>query len=113
MVGASGAISGVLGAYIVLYPRVRVHTLIFLGFFVTTVALPAYVMLGYWFALQLLLGTAGAGARAPGGVAGGGPVAGVFAGVGLLKLFGNPALTGRRLSPHPREWGRRLAWPAW
>src|SRR5207245_9774551 len=41
MVGASGAISGVMGAYIVLYPRVRVHTLITLGFFLTTVTLPA------------------------------------------------------------------------
>src|SRR5256884_5120531 len=53
MVGASGAISGVMGAYILLYPRVRVHTIVWLGFFVTTVALPAYVMLGYWFVLQL------------------------------------------------------------
>src|SRR2546429_2428210 len=57
MVGASGAISGVMGAYIVLYPRVRVHTLITLGFFFTTVTLPAYVILGYWFLLQLLFGT--------------------------------------------------------
>src|SRR5581483_5585784 len=54
MVGASGAISGVLGAYVVLYPKVRVHTLLFLGFFVTTIVLPAYVMLGYWFLLQLV-----------------------------------------------------------
>src|SRR5207249_9571443 len=46
MVGASGAISGVMGAYIVLYPRVRVHTLITLGFFFTTVTLPAYAILG-------------------------------------------------------------------
>ena len=42
MVGASGAISGVMGAYVVLYPRVRVHMLIFLGFYVTTIAVPAY-----------------------------------------------------------------------
>src|ERR1700756_2309114 len=45
MVGASGAISGVMGAYVLLYPRVRVHTIVWLGFFVTTIALPAYVML--------------------------------------------------------------------
>src|SRR5437870_4387634 len=56
MVGASGAISGVMGAYVLLYPRVRVHTLIVLGFFITTVALPAYVMLGYWFLVQLAAG---------------------------------------------------------
>src|SRR5438445_1632958 len=107
MVGASGAISGVLGAYIVLYPRVRVHTLIFLGFFVTTVALPAYVMLGYWFALQLLLGTAGAVARAQGGIAVWAHVAGFLAGLALIKLFVNPALTERRLSPDSGEWWRR------
>src|SRR6266566_356569 len=69
MVGASGAISGVMGAYILLYPRVRVHTLITLGFFLTTVTLPAYVILGYWFVLQLLFGTVGALSGAQGGVA--------------------------------------------
>ncbi len=56
MVGASGAISGVLGAYLLLYPKVRVHTLIVLPIYITTVALPAWVMLGYWIALQLLSG---------------------------------------------------------
>ena len=56
MVGASGAISGVMGAYLILYPRVRVYTLLPLGFFFTTVALPAWVMLGYWMALQVLGG---------------------------------------------------------
>ena len=56
MVGASGAISGVLGAYLLLYPRARVHNLLFLGFYITTIALPAWVMLGYWIALQVLGG---------------------------------------------------------
>ena len=54
MVGASGAISGVMGAYVVLYPRVRVHMLVVLFVFITRIAVPAYVMLGYWFLLQLL-----------------------------------------------------------
>jgi membrane associated rhomboid family serine protease len=45
MVGASGAISGVMGAYLVLFPRVRVHTLIFLGIFITRITLPAWIML--------------------------------------------------------------------
>ena len=53
MVGASGAISGVMGAYLVLYPRVRVFTILPLGFFITTVALPAWVMLIYWMVLQV------------------------------------------------------------
>ena len=56
MVGASGAISGVMGAYLVLYPRVRVFTMVPLGFFITQVALPAWVMLVYWVALQLFGG---------------------------------------------------------
>ena len=56
MVGASGAISGVMGAYVLLYPRVRVHMLVFLFVFITRIAVPAYVMLGYWFLLQLLGG---------------------------------------------------------
>lgn len=54
MVGASGAIGGVMGAYARLYPRAYVHTLIPLGFFVTTAAIPAVYMLGYWFFIQLI-----------------------------------------------------------
>lgn len=54
MVGASGAIGGVMGAYARLYPRAYVHTLIFLGFFITTAAIPAVYMLGYWFFIQLI-----------------------------------------------------------
>ena len=53
MVGASGAIGGVMGAYARLYPHAKIHTLIFLGFFVTTVSVPAVGMLGYWFILQI------------------------------------------------------------
>ena len=56
MVGASGAISGVMGAYLVLYPKVRVFALVFLGFFMTSVALPAWVMLGYWLLIQFVSG---------------------------------------------------------
>src|SRR5216117_96985 len=96
MVGASGAISGVMGAYILLYPRVRVHTIVWLGFFVTTVALPAYVMLGYWFVLQLLLGAAGALSRAQGGVAVWAHVGGFVAGLVLIKVFANAEYLERR-----------------
>jgi len=83
MVGASGAISGVMGAYIVLYPRVRVFTLVPLGFLLTTIALPAWVMLGYWMVLQLL-GTFG-GVET--GVAFGAHLGGFVAGAALIKLF--------------------------
>jgi membrane associated rhomboid family serine protease len=53
MVGASGAISGILGAYVVLFPKARVKTLIFLGFFMTLARIPAWVLLGIWILMQV------------------------------------------------------------
>ena len=61
MVGASGAISGVMGAYLVLFPRVRVFTFVPLGFFFTQIALPAWVMLIYWMVLQFVGGLSSIG----------------------------------------------------
>lgn len=86
MVGASGAISGVMGAYLVLYPRVRVYALLPLGFLLTSVALPAWMMLVYWVGLQLLSGVASIG-QSGGGVAFWAHVGGFAAGVVLVKLF--------------------------
>ena len=94
MVGASGAIGGVMGAYIVLYPRVRVHMLIVLGFYVTTIAVPAVFMLGYWFLLQLL-GGAGSLGREGGGVAFWAHVGGFVAGALLVLPFRQPRLVRR------------------
>jgi rhomboid family protein len=87
MVGASGAISGVMGAYLILYPRVRVFTLVVLGFFFTNVALPAWVMLIYWMALQLLGGLTGITGEEGGGVAFWAHVGGFIAGVVFIKIF--------------------------
>jgi membrane associated rhomboid family serine protease len=87
MVGASGAISGVMGAYFVLYPRVRVWTLVPIGFFLTSIALPAWTMLLYWIAIQFLGGLFGIFAGAEGGVAFGAHVGGFVAGLVLIKLF--------------------------
>ena len=84
MVGASGAISGVMGAYIVLYPRVRVHTLIFLFYFIRVVALPAFALLGLWIVLQVVQGTLSGGSS---GVAFWAHIGGFLAGVALIKLF--------------------------
>ena len=56
MVGASGAIAGVLGAYVVLSPAARVRTLVFLGIFFTVVTLPAIVVIGEWLVIQVLAG---------------------------------------------------------
>ncbi len=80
MVGASGAIGGVLGAYARLYPHARVVTLIFLGIFFTTVTLPAIAMLGYWFFLQLA-GAVPALHGAGGGVAFWAHIGGFLAGI--------------------------------
>jgi membrane associated rhomboid family serine protease len=63
--GASGAISGVMGAYIILYPRARILTLVLLFF----IPIPAFVILGYWFLLQFVAGVSTVGAAATGGVA--------------------------------------------
>lgn len=94
MVGASGAISGVMGAYIVLYPKVRVHMLIFLGFFVTTVVVPAYLMLGYWFLLQILGGVPTIGDD-KGGVAFWAHAGGFLAGAVLIQLFKDNELVAK------------------
>ena len=56
MIGASGAIGGVMGAYARLYPKTYVHTIIPIGFYITSAAIPAAFMLGYWFFIQLLSG---------------------------------------------------------
>jgi membrane associated rhomboid family serine protease len=109
MVGASGAIGGVMGAYIVLYPRVQVHMLIFLGFFVTTIAVPAVFMLGYWALLQLLGGFSSLGASG-GGTAFWAHVGGFAAGAALIFVFRVPELVER----HPYHGlGRRSSSQSW
>jgi membrane associated rhomboid family serine protease len=100
MVGASGAVSGVLGAYLLLYPRVRVHTLIILPIYITTVAIPAWVMLGYWIALQVLSGLVSLNELEPrGGVAFFAHVGGFVAGLLLVKLFVSEDVLRRRPTP--------------
>jgi membrane associated rhomboid family serine protease len=105
MVGASGAISGVMGAYLVLYPRVRVFCLLILGFFVTSIALPAWTMLLYWAAIQFVSGLIGLAAQESGGVAFGAHVGGFVAGVILIKLFarGDDVMAHRREQWQPRR----------
>jgi membrane associated rhomboid family serine protease len=85
MVGASGAIGGVMGAYAVLYPRAPVHLLVFLGFYITRVVVPAVFMLGFWFLLQVLSGMAAYSGT--GGVAFWAHVGGFVAGIVLVRLF--------------------------
>ena len=87
-IGASGAIAGVLGGYLLLYPHARVLTLIPV-FFLYLVELPAYIVLALWFVIQLFSGTASLGARdaAAGGVAWWAHIGGFLLGLALVKLF--------------------------
>lgn len=81
MIGASGAVAGVLGAYFLLFPKGKVHTLVFLLFFVSVVKIPALFFLGFWFLMQLLgLGTGG-------GIAWYAHIGGFLSGALLILLF--------------------------
>jgi membrane associated rhomboid family serine protease len=88
-VGASGAIAAVLGGYVVLYPRARVLTVVFILLFFTVVELPAIVLLGVWFALQALYGAASATypAGSGGGVAYFAHVGGFVFGLAVITMF--------------------------
>ncbi|MCY4343727.1 MAG: rhomboid family intramembrane serine protease [Gammaproteobacteria bacterium] len=102
MVGASGAIGGVMGAYALLFPRARVQTLLILGFYVTTIGVPAFVMLGYWFLLQVLGGLPALGSS-EGGVAFWAHIGGFVAGLALIHLFRRPDHASARRQRQPRR----------
>jgi len=86
MIGASGAIGGVMGAYAFLYPKAPVHLLVFLGFFLVRIVIPAYLMLGYWFLLQLFSALPATGGTS-GGVAFWAHVGGFLSGILSVKLL--------------------------
>jgi membrane associated rhomboid family serine protease len=100
-IGASGAIAGVLGGYLLLYPRARVLTLIFIIFFVTLLEIPAVIMLGIWFALQFVpaLGQVSTHATGGGGVAYWAHVGGFAFGLAAIKLFANRYRAERATEP--------------
>lgn len=108
MVGASGAISGVMGAYLVLYPRARVNMLFIIVVIVRIIPVPAWLVLLYWFGLQLLAALpelSGAQQSVEGGVAVMAHVGGFLAGAALIKLFENRRFTEARAYERRRRHG--------
>jgi membrane associated rhomboid family serine protease len=85
--GASGAIAGVLGAYLIMFPKNRVRNLLFLGFFFTTLELPAVVVLGFWIVLQIFSQYTATYQHASGGVAYMAHIGGFATGLVLCFLF--------------------------
>lgn len=96
MVGASGAISAIMGAYVVLYPRARIHTLFFFIIFIRVIPIPAWLMLGYWLLIQVV--SHASLPAAGGGVAYAAHIGGFVAGVALIFLFRNRKLVGAKRS---------------
>ena len=89
LVGASGAVSGLLAAYIVLFPHGKIQTLVFLGIFVTTVMVPAWIMIGYWILIQVISGVGSLSMidEQTGGVAFFAHIGGFVAGLALVWFF--------------------------
>lgn len=84
MVGASGAISGIMGAYFLLFPRTPVLTVVIIFIFIRMIYIPAWFFLGYWFLIQFLSGTISLGAESMGGVAWFAHIGGFLAGIGWI-----------------------------
>jgi len=96
-VGASGAISGVLGAYLILYPKVRVNMLFILIIFFRVIPIPAWLVLIYWFGVQLFTAyLSPVRADVSGGVAVWAHIGGFVAGMLLVKIFENPRMVAAR-----------------
>lgn len=87
MIGASGAVAGTLGAYLLLFPRARVHTLIFFGFFVQIVRLPAVLVIGLWIVIQFINGILSTDPVEQSGIAWFAHIGGFICGVIIIKLL--------------------------
>jgi membrane associated rhomboid family serine protease len=98
MVGASGAIAGVMGAYMVKFPRSRIETLVFIVIFITRFDVPAWLMLIYWFAVQFFsgVGSIGYSQASQGGTAFFAHIGGFLAGMALVNLMGAKERYSRR-----------------
>ncbi len=104
MIGASGAIAGILGSYLVLFPQVKVRGLIFFGYFASVRELPAIIVLGFWFVLQLLngFGSLGATSEYGGGVAFFAHIGGFIAGLLITQVL--MRLIPQEEAPQRNQW---------
>ena len=87
MVGASGAIAGVLSAYMIKFPKARVHVLAVIFIFITTIVVPAQLVLGLWFLMQLSGGLGSLGFDTTGGIAWFAHIGGFIVGISTLRIF--------------------------
>jgi membrane associated rhomboid family serine protease len=87
MIGASGAVSGVLGAYLLLFPRARVHVLVFFIYFVQVIKVPALIVIGFWAIIQFGSGIITKGVASQGGVAWFAHIGGFLFGLITIKLW--------------------------
>jgi membrane associated rhomboid family serine protease len=107
MIGASGAISGVLGAYLLLYPHARVLVLIPLGFFLHTMRLKAGIVLGIWFAMQVISSLASGDGP---GVAWNAHIGGFVAGIVLLPIFKRRGVRWLQAGRSRSAWHDKAPW---
>jgi len=107
MIGASGAISGVLGAYLLLYPHARVLVLIPLGFFLHTMRLKAGIVLGIWFAMQVISSLASGDGP---GVAWNAHIGGFVAGIVLLPIFKRRGVRWLQAGRSRSAWHDKTPW---
>jgi membrane associated rhomboid family serine protease len=87
MIGASGAVSGILGAYILLYPMAKVHTIIFIFFFIQIIKIPALIVIGFWAIIQVVNGLLTQGISDQAGVAWFAHIGGFLSGLFTIKLW--------------------------
>ncbi len=95
-IGASGAIAGVMGAYMVLFPKARIRTLLILGIFIQIVRIPAVLVLGYWILIQILSGFAEFGPQTGSGIAWFAHIGGFIAGFLLIMVMKKPSKKAHR-----------------
>jgi membrane associated rhomboid family serine protease len=107
-VGASGAVAGVLGAYLVMFPEAKVHTLLIFGFFVRRASIPAGIVLGGWFIMQFFNGVLSLGTMQVGGVAWFAHIGGFIFGLiaGWLCKKSRPQVDYTRWPRYPQRWQR-------